>query len=246
MRPSRALLGAALPLLAAACVDFIQPEPRVRRGEPPSVNLDLLAADPGRGALGDTLRVRGSVFRGRDAAGVVLRGVDDSLRVAGRAVFPRAVGIDDESYAGYDTALALSGAERGVAVQLPALALRGVPRREVLVTFASRAGPDTLVLAEGAPIELVLRPASLDGTEIYRSWSVSVERGHARTGLDANAALPARITIPAAFVPADTASVLSVRLFENRAWGYVSAADSSRVQVSATTTLHWFVRVVPR
>jgi hypothetical protein len=247
MRPSRALLCAALLLLAGACVDFVAPVPRERTAQPPMMNLDLVAADPGRGARGDSLRVRGSIFRGRDADSLVLRAVDDSLRVGGRAVFPRSGGIADDAYALYDTALVLPGAAaRGVPVQLPALALRGVPRREVLVGFASRPGPDTLVVAEGAPIELLLRPAVSDGTESYRSWSVHMERGGAHAGVNATAALPERITIPAAFVPVDTASVLSVLLFENRAWSYVSAADSSGVHLSATTSLRWFVRIVPR
>ena len=249
MHRSRALLCAALALLAAACVDFIQPEARVRRAQPPSMDLTLVAVDPGRGPRGDSLRVRGSIFRGRNADSVVLRGVDDSLRVAGRAVFPRPVGADDGGHAIYDTTLVVPMAEaveRGLAVQLPALALRGVPRREVLVAFASRPGSDTLVVAEGAPIELVLRPAATDGTEVFRSWQILMDRGGAHGGIHASTALPGQITIPAAFVPADTASVMSVLLFENRNWAYVSAADSSQVFVGASTSLRWFVRIVPR
>lgn len=249
MRPSRALLGAALPLLAVACVDFVQPVPRSRTAQPPSVDLHLRAVDPGRGPRGDSLRVTGSLYRGRDADSVVLRAVDDSLRVAGRGVFPRPVDPRDPTYASYDTTLVLPGAEtarRGVVVQLPALALRAVPRREVLVTFASRVGPDTLVVAEGAPIELVLRPAASDGTEPYRSWAVNMQRGAAHASVTVNAALPDRITIPAAFIPADTSSTLSVVLWESRDWFYLSAADSSRVQLHASTSLPWFVRVVPR
>lgn len=173
--------------------------------------------------------------------------MDDSLRVAGRAVFPKPIGIDDEAYAGYDTVLALpETAARGVAVQLPALALRGVPRREVLVGFASGPGSDTLVVAEGAPIELVLRPAATNGTESFQSWSISMQRGGGHAAAHATNAVPERITIPAAFLPADTARVLSVLLFEKRNWTYVSAADSSRMQLSATTSLRWFVRIVPR
>lgn len=245
----RSLLHAALPLLGAACIDFVEPVPRVRTAQPPAVDVHLIAVDPGHGPLGDSLRVTGSVYRGRDADSVLLRGVDDSLRVAGRAIFPRPAPLGDDAYASYDTTLGLPGAEtarRGVAVQLPALALSAVPRREVLVGFASRSGPDTLVVAEGAPIELVLRAPASDGTERYRSWTVQMRRGDANASVATSAALPDRITIPAALVPVDTASVLIVTLFENRSWGYISAADSSRMQLQASTSLNWFVRVVPR
>lgn len=249
MRRLRSFRRAALPLLAAACVDFVEPVPRVRTAQPPALDLHLIAVDPGRGALGDSLRVTGMVYRGRDADSVILPAVDDSLRVAGRAIFPKPAEIGDDAYAHYDTTLGLPGAEtarRGVEVQLPALALTAVPRRELLVGFASRSGPDTLVVAEGAPIELVLRPAASDGTELYQSWAVQMRRGNANASVTSSAALPDRITIPAAFVPVDTASVINVALFVNRSWGYISAADSSRMQLHTSTSLNWFVRVVPR
>ena len=244
MRP---LLCAALPLLAGACIDFVAPEPRVRAAEPPGMVVNLAATDPGGTAGGDSLRVRGDVFRGRDADSMVLRGLDDSLRVAGRAVFARTHPDIDPAYASLDTVLVLPAlAGRVIPVQLPALALKGVPRRELNVGFASRAGYDALTVAAGEPVELVLRPPA-DGTEPgVRSWSVTMRRGDALASVHVTGVLPERITIPAVWVPADTASVLNVTVDERRHWGLPAAADSSRVHLSAGTTLNWLVRIVPR
>lgn len=244
MRP---LLCAVLPLLAGACIDFVAPEPRVRAPEPPGMVVHLGTTDPGGTAGGDLLRVRGDLFRGRDADSLVLRGVDDSLRVAGRAVFARTHSSVDAAYASFDTVLVLPALEgRAIPVQLPALALKGVPRRELNVSFASRTGNDALSVAEGEPVELVLRPPADETEPGVRSWSVSMRRGGAFAVVSVTGVLPERITIPAVWVPADTASVLNVTVDERRHWSPPAAADSSRVYLSAGTTLNWLVRIVPR
>lgn len=232
MRRARWMVAAAL--VAAGCMDFV---PLSGPGDGVTVFLFLESRNPGPGAAADTLLVSGGV----NALGIAF--VDDTLRIAGRAIAPR--GADGGRWGYRDTLVLPAGALSGVVpVRLPVPAGDALPLQEFGYAGVARAGPDTLVVRAGADVVLPIRTGG--GTRVpelaFESWSVTLLRGRGTAEFRSTSPLPASIVIPASLVPADTAPVLEVGLRSQRAF---RGEGRGEVHVSGEALLRWRVRILP-
>lgn len=175
-----------------------------------------------------------------DAQGA--RFVDDTLRVLGRSVAPQ---YRAPSIRSYDRVLTLPAGtlEREFTVKLPTTAGVRLPRAEVSVRAPARLGPDTLTQVPGGDLVLPIRAGAVDGLQaVSEQWNVTVERGSRRFNAHAFERVPMPLRIPAAWIPADTAREIVVRLMVQ---GRFHATDESRLTVMNDAELRWKVRAAP-
>ena len=238
----RLLFAAAV--LLCGCVEFVSIEnpesiPPGRAVASASVYLAQALDAP------DSMRVQGWV----GVAAAKLRFVDDSLRVQGIALSPRpgSRGIDLV----YDTALAagpdVAGA-RTLGVKLPVVeGVQFVPPVFQLPLWV-RSGPARLSVREGT--ELVFPVASGPvpeelGRREHAQWRLELRRGAALLTMQSSGPVPARVVVPGASVPADTARLIVAELSSTHSFRRGTRSDSTLVLVTSHSQMRWTVQVLP-
>jgi hypothetical protein len=244
----RALLLAAAALGGCMGLDFVEIK-ALDPGRRSAVAVSVSVADPGR-ALTDSIRVGGQLDPGQDANGRPARILDDTLRVAGRAIAPIPLeeGMDPllrQYEAKWSVPRALL-ADGEVEVRLPRVAGREFPFAAAALTFPAALGSDTMTVAPGAGFELRVRPpraGTMQAPDEQR-WNLSVERGDRRFSAEGDGSLPERIVIPAEWIPADTARLVRVHLWMQRNWyGVAATPDSSQAVLNASAVMRWRIRI---
>ncbi|HEX8321460.1 hypothetical protein [Longimicrobium sp.] len=230
--------AAALALvLASGCMDFERVSgPDAQK---PDVVVLLQSMNPGPGTARDTLSVGGAVYNARGVSFT-----DESLRIGGWAIAPVIYPGDRWGYA--DTLLFSPGTlAQPVRVTLPSLAGEPLVLQEFQFLSAARRGPDTLTVRAGQDLVLPVEPGALTSGAVQPSveqWAVYVQRGHGHFTMSATSPLPRSVVIPAALIPADTASSMVVALRSSR---LLQASGNGTVHVDAEASLLWRVRIAP-
>lgn len=244
----RALLLAAAALGGCMGLDFVEIE-ALDAGRRSSVSVSVSVTDPGR-ALTDSIRAEGQLDPGHGANGRPPRILDDTLRVAGRAIapIPLTEGMDPlvrQYEAQWSVPRGLL-ADGEVEVKLPRVAGREFPFAAAALTFPAALGSDTMTIAPGAGFELRVRPprAGTMPAPGEERWNLSVERGNRRFSAQGDGSLPERIAVPAEWIPADTARLVRVHLWTLRNWyGVAATPDSSQAAVNAAALMRWRIRI---
>lgn len=238
----RLLFAAAL--LLSACVEFVAID------NPDSLSPGLAVASVSVHLQqpldrADTMWVSGWV----GVAAPKLRFTDDSLRVQGVALSPRpgSQGIDLV----YDTIL-MAGPEvtgaGAVGVTLPVVeGVQFVPPVFQLPVWV-RSGPARLVVREGTDLAFSLAPGPVSpelGAREYAQWDLTLTRGMSHLRLSSSGPVPARVVVPAASVPADTARLITAELTSTHTFRRGTRSDSTLVVVRSHSRVEWSVQLVP-
>jgi hypothetical protein len=234
----------AVLVLLAACVDFVDvTSPEYAHVGRTGASVDLDLAQPVEGA--DSLRVSGGI----GVQATHLQFVDDSLRVLGHALRPRARA--EGTGRRYDSTLVVAPGALGagtVGVTLPVV--KGVEffPAAFLAPVWIRSGPAKLTVARGTdlvfPFSQGTSPAEL-GPALYEFWRLDLTRGRQTLNINSSGPLPSRIVVPAASVPADSSNVLQVEVTANRGFQVLSRSDSSFVSVFTRSVVRWSVELTP-
>jgi hypothetical protein len=244
----RAILLFTAALGGCMGLDFVEIG-SVDPGRRANMVVHVMVADPGR-APADTIRVGGELHPGVDAQGRAPRIVDDTLRVAGRAISPLAPSERfDPLTRQYEAHFAVPRgllADGLVEVRLPRVAGREFVFATAALGFPSAIGSDTMTIAPGAGFELRMRPpgAGTMPAPGDQQWNLAVERGAGHFAAQGVGALPERIVVPAEWIPADTARLVRVSVQLRRNWyGVAATPDSSQSAVIASALMRWRIRV---
>lgn len=206
MRPRALARSAPLAaaLLAAGCIDFVDPNLPL-----PGIALLQLSVDfLGNGTVG----VTGTLIPGLTPAFEFRKVPDDSLLVNGQPVAPTTVHQNQNR--DYSATLPLPSEVGPLTVLAPFVT--GIPDRPPPLEWfgVRRLDPDTVVLPAGADLHLHLDTSAGPGvpTPVNRQWFLQLFAGGHMFQLGADGPPPADLHVPLEFLPPDSVGTFRASL----------------------------------
>jgi len=223
-------------LLAAGCIDFVEPE-LPDRGAPAAIEATIRIMDDG------TAELDARLVPGLDSNGNRRAVERDIVDVLGRAVAPDTVLFDGTRR--YVETWAVSPQVVGEPISFEAPRLGGVVAMPPAIEWSSvrRVDPDTIQVERGEDVVLALAQGSpVSQAADIRQWFLRLEGDSSAFNISADGLPPDIIQVPARWIPAG--AEIAVRLIQTQSAVVSHEPGDYLGLIVLDTRLHWTVRML--